>query len=438
MKYALEERAIPVSYSRNNVTPVIIILATLSHFLPAVQAQPGAGPTAVAVAPIVERDVAPTQRLVGSVLPDRAALVASEVSGIVAGFPATEGQFLRKGELICQLDATRAELTVQQARGLLGSLQAKLAELENGTRAEDLRRWQAAWEEASAVYEKWKFERERIRGLYEARQSSDKEWHDVQMEFLAAERRQTQTSAQFEAARNGPRREEIDAARHDVAAQEAMLRNAERDRDRMAIAAPFDGFVVRKRSEIGEWLEAGGAVAEMVAVESVKVRVDAPERVAPFVKVGAAARVELEALREQREGRIARVIPMADMAARTFPIEIDLPNADHRIMPGMFAWVATPSGPTGRRLMAKRDAVVSQGSVQRVFVVRETPEGMLATPIVVRTGIELADEIELISDELKDGELVVCRANERLMGPTPVAPQPLTSAGATATRAASQ
>lgn len=394
------------------------------------------GPTPVAVAPIVARDVTPTMKLVGTALPERTAVVASEVSGIVLAYPVNDGDFLKRGALICQIDPARAEFALAQARGELGSLKAKLLALENGTREEDLRRWQASMDEAKAMYDKWKFERDRVQGLYQSRQSSDKEWHDVQMEYLAAERRFTQETAQFEAAKNGPRKEEIEAALQDVAAREAIVQRQQRDLDRTATVAPFDGFIVRKRTEIGEWLENGSAVAEMVAADTVKVRVDAPERSASFIQVGASVRVEIEALGETREGRIARIIPMADMTARTFPVEVDLQNADHRILPGMFAWVAAPSGPTGRRLMAKRDAVVAQGSLKRVFVVRETPTGMMATPVNVNTGVEIDDEIELISDELKDGEMVVCRANERLMGPTPVIPPPVSTNGPTSAPAA--
>lgn len=51
----------------------------------------------------------------------------------------------------------------------------------------------------------------------------------------------------------------------------------------------------------------------------------------------------------------------------------------------------------------------------------------MAIPIPVTTGLELAGEIEIQSADIKPGELVVCRANERLRGPTPVTATPLTA-----------
>ena len=50
------------------------------------------GPTSVVVAPVVERDIPPTVRLVGTVLPDKRAIVAAETSGALIEFIATEGQ----------------------------------------------------------------------------------------------------------------------------------------------------------------------------------------------------------------------------------------------------------------------------------------------------------------------------------------------------------
>lgn len=240
------------------------------------------GPSPVVVAPLVERDIPATVRLVGTVLPDRRSVVAAETSGIVATFVANEGQLLKAGEAIATLDARVAELKLEEAKALLGGYEAKLAELEAGTREEQLRRQRALVDEAQAIFEKWKHENERVQALAERSQSNEKERHDTEMEFRAAERRLAQCSADFDMWTNGPRKEEIARARHDAAAQRAITRRLARDLEKTTIPAPFDGFVVSKRSEVGEWLEAGSAVCELVAIGTVKVRADAPEGTIPF------------------------------------------------------------------------------------------------------------------------------------------------------------
>ncbi|RMF86149.1 MAG: HlyD family efflux transporter periplasmic adaptor subunit, partial [Planctomycetota bacterium] len=248
----------------------------------AIAAAQGPPPRPVAVAEVVERDIPPSIRLVGTILPERSAVIAAEVSGVVAEFIASEGDFLHTGDPICKLDDAVARLELAAAEARLGELQAKLTELENGTRPETLRQLEAAVGEAKAIYEMWRFERQRIEELYKQNQSSAKERNDTEQEFRAAERRFAQRTAAYEEARNGPRTEEIDAARFEVAAQQAVVARLRRDLEKTVIRAPFDGFVTRKRTEVGQWLAAGGPAAEMVAIDTVRIRADVPEEAAPF------------------------------------------------------------------------------------------------------------------------------------------------------------
>jgi multidrug efflux pump subunit AcrA (membrane-fusion protein) len=314
-----------------------------------------------------------------------------------------------------------------------------------------LRRQRALVDEAQAVFEKWKHEQERVQALAQRSQSNEKERHDTEMEYRAAERRLAQYKADLDMWTNGPRKEEILKARHDVAALRAATERLERDVQKSSIRAPFDGIVVSKRTEIGEWIEAGGPVCEMVAIATVKVRADAPESIVPFARPGAPASVEFEALGRSQAATLTRVIPVATPAARTFPVEIDLPNPDHTLLPGMFVWVNVPSGPAGKRLMVSKDAIVASGLSKQIFVVRDAPPGAgppgagppeagagenagppakMAMPLPVVTGLEVGTDIEVQSPAIKAGDLVVVRANERLFGPTPVIPTPASDTAA--------
>lgn len=384
--------------------------------------------TPVVVAPLVEREVPPAIRLVGTVLPDKTATVAAEVAGVVVERPAEEGHFLRRGEVLCRLDREVARFRLEEATAELERRKAQLAELESGERPEELRRLEAVVAEAEARHQQWKVERERIESLYQAGQSNPKERHDTNMEYLAAEGRLAQARAALDKARSGPRAEEIARARFAVAAQAAVVGRGARDLAKTEVRAPFDGFVTRRRVEVGEWIEAGGAVAELVALETVRVRTDVPESAVAFAQPGAPATVEVDALGRRLVASVSRLIPQAAAAARTFPIEIDLPNGEGALLAGMFVWVNVPAGPPGKRLMASQDAIVTRGLSKQVFVVRPGPNGShLAVPVSVTTGLEVRGEVEVAAPELRPGDPVVVRGNERLMGPTPVQPMPAPS-----------
>lgn len=401
------------------------LLLTLLCAAPSM-AQHGGGPTAVAVSPVIAEEAPPSMRLVGTVIADRSTTVASEVGGIIAKFDVREGQLLEAGEVICQLESEPAQLRLAEAQAALAELQAKLAELKNGTRPELLKRWEATVAENKAMLDKWRFEQQRISALFESRQANPKEKHDTEMELLAAERRWNQSAAELEMARNGPRPEEILAAEQAVAAQSAKVRLLERERRKTSVTAPFNGYVIAKKTEIGAWLEVGGPVVDMIAIDVVRVRADVPEGATPFCSPGAPATVNIDALSQTRTGAITRVIPQATPAARTFPVEIELPNPDHRLLPGMFVWAHVPSGPSGQRLFVEKDAVVQDGLTKRVFVVRPGPnDSHMAMPMPVTTGLERGNRVSIESPGLAAGDLVVARANERLYGPTPVLPVPL-------------
>jgi multidrug efflux pump subunit AcrA (membrane-fusion protein) len=380
----------------------------------------GPPPTPVTVTLIEQRSLPDSMRLVGTVRAERAAVVAAEIAGAVASWEVDEGEYVRKGALLCALDDVPAQLRLAEARARLEALEAGLRELENGTRPEELRRAEALVAESQAMAEKLGFERDRVAGLFEGGRSNPKEMHDAEMEYIAARRRLAQEEATLELLRNGPRVELIERARHELAAQQALVRQAERDMDKTRVLAPFDGFVAEKLTEVGAWIAEGGPVCDLIGTDTVRVRVDVPEAAIRFSRPGAPATVEIEALERSFEARVSRVVPRATLAGRTFPVEVDLPNADHTVLPGMYAWVHVPAGPAGERLMVSRDAIVMRGREKLIYVLRPGPSGEMAMPVPVTTGLELSGMVEVSGIGLSAGDRAVSRANERLMGPSPV------------------
>lgn len=399
-------------------------IATLGAACSAVAAQ-GPPPMQVGTCPITEREMAVTSKLVGTVLAERTSTVASEVAGPIAELLVREGDFLRRGDVICRLDSEIATYRLAEAEATLLAKRERLAELVNGTRPEELRRWKAAVAEAQALHDRWEYENRRVQALYDKDAGSPTERHNTEMEFLAAARRLEQTKAIFEEAENGARAEVVAQSRAEVAAQEAIVSRLKRELDRTTVRAPFDGFVTARYAEPGEWIELGGEVVDMVGMETVRIRADVPESFIPFARAGEAASVDVEALSLRLPGQVTRVIPQATAAARTFPLEIDLPNADHRLLPGMFVWAHVPSGPPGKRMMVHKDAVVVRGGTNTVYVIRTDDKGaQTAIPVTVETGIEVVGEVEIRGVGLEGATQAVCRANERLYGPGPVIATP--------------
>jgi len=375
----------------------------------------------VVVAKAVTIEAHATTTLVATVQPVRRSQVASEIAGIVDEISVRQGDLVDANAVLCQLNADSLRFQLAEAQANRDALQSVLEELEAGTRKEELVRLEALAEEAVAEFDRWKFEVDRVSKLYEGRDSNAKEFTDATANFRVAERRMIAAKANLNLGKEGPRKEEIARARHDVREQQAVVDRIKRELDKTTIRSPYRGFVVRRDVEVGEWVSAGGPIVELVDLSSVLVRVDVPESALPYVHEGAAVRVEVDALGRSFDGTIQHIMRDADPAARTYPVEIEVPNPKNSLAGGMFARATIPSGEKGSVVAVPRDAVVERNGVAQIGVIVPGKEGLTALLVNVTVGVEVGDQIAVTSGNIQPGTQVVTHGTERLFPfPTPV------------------
>lgn len=352
----------------------------------------------VMVAEATLKDLPATTRLVGTTRPRRRSVIGSEVAGPVEALPARQGDFLQKGDLICQLDDDTPRLELQAASRKLESLQSAIAI-------------------AKADFELWSFEKKRMERLIKEDRANLKEIKESQAKYLMA------LNAVQEAEQN-------------FAEQEALVELKTADLAKTRITAPFAGFITRLETEVGQWVQRGGDVVEILDLESVLVRVNVPESIIAFVIVGDSASIKLDALEDTLTGEIKYVIPQADERARTFPVDIEIANPDHKLRSGLFARVTIKSGPAKQALAVPRDAVVQIRGVDTVWMVQQKgADGAMSMPINVTLGAEIGDWVAVTSENIEPGTKIVVRGNERLMPfpmPVEVVDEPALVRGSTA------
>jgi multidrug efflux pump subunit AcrA (membrane-fusion protein) len=371
-------------------------------------------------------DVRATVNLVGSIHPRRRSRLASEEPGIVEKLEARRGDLVQKGQLICSLNPDILQEELNEAKHRLEALTQAHEELRAGTRKEEVDRLEGVLKESEAIKTKWDFERTRVQRLFDQGNAGEKEYHDVLAEQAAAESRLAQANADLTQAINGPRKELIAQARAETAAAKAAVARLTRRIEKTNIFAPFEGFVVDLSTEVGEWVERGGTIVEIVDIYDVRAVVNLPEKYVSGVERDQDAIIEIEGLGEELNGKIWRVIPQASPSARTFPVQIKLENADYRIKAGMSVNGRFAAGPLTKVLLIPKDSLVQRGRLRQVFVVRGGAEGKMAHPVTVQPGAPVGTRISVKSDEINDGDLVVVRGNERLM---PMAPSPVEIVG---------
>ena len=334
----------------------LTLLAVLALAAGAVWAQPV---SPVGYTDVLQREVRGTLRLTGSVESRRASVVAGEVEGLVVSIGVREGDRVDKGAPLARLRSTNVKLDLRAAEGRLKESRARL-ELATSTL-------------------------DRARRLFENGIVSQEELDDAHSEFTAWQGRLDQTAAE--------------------------IARLEADRDRTVIRAPFAGAVVARRTEVGQWLDVGGPVVDMVSMEELEVKVEVPERYYRDLEPGSAATVRFEALPgHEVEARIDGIVPSADPQARTFPVRVGIRNEGRAIGVGMLAEVLLPVGERQLALVVPKDAVVRQGTREIVYRINgdDTVE-----PVLVESGQGVGVWI-VVSGPLEAGERVVTRGNERL------------------------
>jgi RND family efflux transporter MFP subunit len=295
--------------------------------------------------------------LLGTTEPRRASTVAASIEGQVIDYPAREGLLVKEGDVLARL---RDDILKLQ----LWAAQASLAEF--------------------------------------------KEWHrKAKLDLERAERlilSDAVTPKELDAAVTEER-----ALSHRVPRAEAEAAVLEANIEKKVVRAPFAGVVVRELSEVGEWLPAGGAVARLVDLSWIYVRLHVPERHIRHIQEGSRVEVDVPAAGEEPfEAVIVSIGGEGDAAARTFPVRLKIVN-DGRLRAGMSARVHLAVGEERRVLVVEKDAVLREGDGAFVFVVSSGRAERRA----VRLGRAQEGRFEIIAG-LEAGEQVVVRGNERL------------------------
>jgi membrane fusion protein (multidrug efflux system) len=173
------------------------------------------------------------------------------------------------------------------------------------------------------------------------------------------------------------------------------------------IRAPFDGVVIKRQVDRGEWVSEGETVAVIGKDDTVDIVVEVPERFIPFIQKG--MEVSATVNRSNLKGRVIAIVPKGDVATRTFPVKIRTAN-DLGLIEGMSARVILPTGDSMQALIVPRDAVIPKFGQNVVFAVSDSRASMIPVNVLGYSGLKAGVE----SNELKAGMLVVVEGNERL------------------------
>ncbi len=201
---------------------------------------------------------------------------------------------------------------------------------------------------------------------------------------------------------------------------EATLNLARKRLTEYTLTAPFDGILGRRFISVGQYISPQTTLVSIYALDRMKLDFSVPERYSARVKPGQTLSLTVAAHGDEKfSGEIYLVEPEVEAETRTVQIRAYVPNADHRLKPGMFASVSLSVGTKDAALTVPEDCIFPHTGGFAVY----RDAGGVAELVPVLTGIRIPGRVEILSG-LKAGDLVARAGNLRLSPGRKLLPQP--------------
>ncbi|WP_248353696.1 HlyD family secretion protein [Anaeromyxobacter oryzae] len=286
------------------------------------------------------------------------AAVAAQVAGRVDAIPVHEGDTVTKGQVLAQLDARDRDAQVAQARANLELARRTLEESEANLRAvlptvggagADIARAQATLEEAELNFN-------RTQQLVEGNAAPEQQLESARARLREARAAVESLSATKAAVRGrvGTAMAAVSNARAAVGVSEAAVRVAEVQLAQARVLCPFDGIVVDRNLEEGEWAAPGTPVVTVENHDRLWARLDVEETRLGGLRLGQEVEVSVVAVPGRTfRGRVMELGAQGDFAVnrdvkrgrpdiRTFRVRVALDERAAELRPGMTAEVSVP------------------------------------------------------------------------------------------------
>ncbi len=197
---------------------------------------------------------------------------------------------------------------------------------------------------------------------------------------------------------------QVDLARAQLAQSASRLQELRINLANTNVVSPVDGFIAKRNVDPGAWVSQQVPLVSVVDISSLRLVANVVEKDLRMVTVGDPAMVEVDAFPGERfNGRIARVAPILDPATRTAPMEVEIPNREFRLKPGMYAKVNLEIENRENVLLIPKIALVDSEGQRGVYQASEESKAAFKA---VKVGIEDGERAEIL-EGLSEGETIV-------------------------------
>jgi multidrug efflux pump subunit AcrA (membrane-fusion protein) len=332
-------------------------------------------------------------RASGSIEAESTRNLGFPIPGRVARVLADEGQQVKPGQALAELERADYEYALEAARGQEAAALATLAKANQGPRPEEL-------EQARIDFERWSDEYRRMKTLYEKKSLPENDFRKVEAAWKAASQR-------YEMARAGTRQEDKAASEGLLQQARAQMAGSRKRLEDTVLRSPIGGYVGMRRVDAGEVVAAGQPLFSVMNLHPVKVRVGIPESSIGMVRAGQPAQITIPALGNRAfPGTVELVGVAAEPTSRTYTVKINAANPGTTMRAGMIAEATIEGDRPVSILTLPPDAIVRdpQGATY-VFVYY--PEQKRVYRKRVEIGASTGSEVVILSGLSGEEQVVV-------------------------------
>lgn len=347
------------------------------------------GPVKVPVTHVKMRQVQRVVESVGTLYPYDEVLVSAEIEGRVDQVDVDLGDSVTQGQILVHISDEEQRYILAQNEAQLRMSMERLGLKEENERVQDIRqtpevrRAQADLNEAEMRYK-------RIRELVEQGIGPKTELDQATTRYQSAQ-------AAYDATTNQTRNlaQEVERFKALVDLQRKKLRDT-------SVRAPFAAQVKDRQVAVGLYVRPNTPLLTLVKIDPVRLRLDVPERMAPWVKVGQVADVGVEAFENRKfSGKIWRISPTVDQSKRTFLVEALISNPGGALKPGSYARARIPTDKNERVMVIPFKAVNYVLGTNKAYVVAKGTVDARD----VKLGDRYDQEVEIL-EGLEEGDTV--------------------------------
>jgi len=301
---------------------------------------------------------------VGTVSAKTVSTISSKLMGAVKEILVREGDRVKKGDRLANIDDRQVNAMLRQAKAAL----AEARRAETGA--------SAGAELANATYA-------RYQNLMKDESTSPQEFDEIK--------------SRYQQAQAG-----LAAAKQRVKQAEAALFSTVVSSKDAVILAPYDGTIRAKMIDVGDLATPEKPLFTIETTGNYIVDLVLPEQYIQTIALNQEVIVAVSALGNKTfTGSVQEIFPAADVKSRSFLVKVKLP-ADKALRSGMFARVSIPIGKAGLMLIPAT-AVIHSGQLTGIYIVDDTQTAKFR---LIRTGRTFGESIEVLSG-LKQGDRFV-------------------------------